>query len=64
MLFRSAFPSISTGAYAYPVDKAAKIALTTIIECLKRKTSLKTVNFVLYGRNAYLVYERTLKDLI
>jgi O-acetyl-ADP-ribose deacetylase (regulator of RNase III) len=59
-----AFPSISTGAYAYPVDKAAKIALSTIIKYLKKKTSLKTVNFVLYGRNAYLVYERTLQDLI
>ncbi|MDY6862820.1 MAG: O-acetyl-ADP-ribose deacetylase [Thermodesulfobacteriota bacterium] len=59
-----AFPSISTGAYGYPMDKAARIALSVIIKYLKGKTSLKTVKFVLFGKSAYLVYERTLMDLL
>ena len=35
-----AFPSISTGAYRYPVDEAARVALGAVREFLKHKTSL------------------------
>lgn len=58
------FPSISTGAYRYPLDEAAKIALGTVAGFLKaRSTSLKEVVFVLYSAPVYQAYARALDDL-
>jgi O-acetyl-ADP-ribose deacetylase (regulator of RNase III) len=43
------FPSISTGAYGYPVDEAARIAVNAVVSFLKEKaTSLEEVVFVLF----------------
>jgi len=43
------FPSISTGAYGYPVDEAARIAVSTVVSFLKEKaTFLEEVVFVLF----------------
>jgi O-acetyl-ADP-ribose deacetylase (regulator of RNase III) len=43
------FPSISTGAYGYPVDEAARIAVSAVVSFLKEKaTSLEEVVFVLF----------------
>ena len=51
------FPSISTGAYGYPVDEAAKIALSTVVSFLKEQaTSLKDVVFVLFDSRTYQSY--------
>jgi O-acetyl-ADP-ribose deacetylase (regulator of RNase III) len=51
------FPSISTGAYGYPVDEAAKIAVSTVVSFLKRQaTSLKDVVFVLFDSRTYQSY--------
>ena len=58
------FPSISTGAYGYPVEKAAQTALTAIIDFLKRDSSIKHVRFVLFGKNDYHSYEGVLEDLL
>jgi O-acetyl-ADP-ribose deacetylase (regulator of RNase III) len=55
------FPSISTGAYGYPIKEAAKIALNTVVSFLQDNvTSIKEINFVLYD---YLTYERYLSAL-
>jgi O-acetyl-ADP-ribose deacetylase (regulator of RNase III) len=52
-----AFPSISTGAYGYPVDEAAKIAVSTAVSFLKEQaTSLKNVVFVLFDSRTYQSY--------
>jgi O-acetyl-ADP-ribose deacetylase (regulator of RNase III) len=59
-----AFPSLSTGAYGYPLELAAPIALTTIIEHIKKPTSLKQVTFVLYGDSAYKAFEEALTKLL
>lgn len=59
-----AFPSISTGAYRFPIDKASRIALSTIIEHLKGKTQIKTVRFVLFGMSALEAYKNTLQQLL
>jgi O-acetyl-ADP-ribose deacetylase (regulator of RNase III) len=58
------FPSISTGAYRFPIDKASRIALSTIIEHLKGKTNIKTVRFVLFGEAAFEAYKNTLQQLL
>jgi O-acetyl-ADP-ribose deacetylase (regulator of RNase III) len=59
-----AFPSISTGAYGYPLEEAAEIALNTAITYLKNHTDIELIRFVLFGQKAYAVYEKKLKELI
>ena len=58
-----AFPSISTGAYGYPLEEAAPIALKTVMETLKSFPDIQLVRFVLFGQEAYDAYEKALKDL-
>ncbi len=58
-----AFPSIGTGAYGYPMNEAAAIALKTVMDYLKTHTDIQLVRFVLFGLNAYQTYENTLKEL-
>jgi len=56
------FPSISTGAYGYPVDEAAKIAVSTMVSFLKEQaTSLKAVVFVLFDSRTYQSYHSALQ---
>ena len=55
-----AFPSLSTGVYGYPLELAAPAALRTVIEHIKRPTSLKRVTFVLFGDRAYQAFEQAL----
>jgi O-acetyl-ADP-ribose deacetylase (regulator of RNase III) len=57
------FPSISTGVYSYPIDQASRIALSTIIDHLKRESGLKTVRFVLFGSASFDAYQKTLTQL-
>ena len=58
------FPSISTGAYRFPVALAAQTALQTVIDFLKSNGSLEEVRFVLYDDSTCAIYERTLQELI
>lgn len=58
-----AFPSISTGAYRYPLEQASRIALATVIQHLKGPTTLTTVRFVLYNGLTRDVYTNTLQHL-
>jgi O-acetyl-ADP-ribose deacetylase (regulator of RNase III) len=58
-----AFPSVSTGAYGYPVDQAAPVALKTVIEYLNTHTDIKLVRFVLYDSHTYQTYAQTLQRL-
>ncbi len=57
-----AFPAISTGAYGYPLDAAARIALKTVRDYLAEYSQIQRVRFVLFGRPAYEAYERALKE--
>jgi len=59
-----AFPSISTGAYGYPLEEAAPIALKTVMDYLKANPDIQLVRFLLFGREAYQAYEKALKDLM
>ncbi len=58
------FPSLSTGAYGYPIKEASRIALSTIIQYLKEHPEIELVRFVLFGIPAYEAYENTLKELM
>jgi O-acetyl-ADP-ribose deacetylase (regulator of RNase III) len=58
-----AFPSISTGAFGYPVEKAARVALAEVREALGSGSPLSLVRFVLFGEDDYEVYRRTLDAL-
>ncbi len=58
-----AFPSISTGAYGYPLEEAAPLALKTVVDYMKGHPDIQLVRFVLYGKDAYQAYEKALKDL-
>jgi O-acetyl-ADP-ribose deacetylase (regulator of RNase III) len=56
------FPSISTGAYGYPVDEAARIAVSTVISFLKgQATTLRNVVFVLFDSRTYESYRSALQ---
>ncbi len=59
-----ALPSISTGAYRYPIEEAANIALKTAIEYLKQDTSIELVRFVLFDQNDLEVYGKVLEKLV
>jgi len=58
-----AFPSISTGAFGYPMAAAARIALQTTLDYLAQHPEIRLVRFVLFGRPAYEAYEQALKHL-
>jgi O-acetyl-ADP-ribose deacetylase (regulator of RNase III) len=58
-----AFPSISTGAYGYPMAAAARIALKTTLDYLAQHPEIRLVRFVLFGRSAYEAYEKALQGL-
>ncbi|MBM4295136.1 MAG: O-acetyl-ADP-ribose deacetylase [Deltaproteobacteria bacterium] len=58
-----AFPSISTGAYGYPLKEAARIALQTVKEYLAQHPEITLVRFVLFEKTAYEEYEEALKSV-
>jgi O-acetyl-ADP-ribose deacetylase (regulator of RNase III) len=58
-----AFPSISTGAYGYPVKEAAPLALSTVIAFVKENPEIELVRFVLFSSDVLEAYEQALQDL-
>lgn len=58
------FPSISTGAYRYPVDQAARIALQTVYDFVKFQTFFEEVRFVLFSKSIFKVFEKTWMEII
>jgi O-acetyl-ADP-ribose deacetylase (regulator of RNase III) len=58
-----AFPSISTGAYGYPVGQAAPVALGAVIKSLNLRTGIELVRFVLFDRWTFQVYQQALERL-
>ncbi len=60
-----AFPSLSTGAYRYPLREAARIALETVAEFLKTgQHNLELVHLVLFDRRTYDEFERALVNVV
>lgn len=58
-----AFPSLSTGAYGYPVEQAARTALQTVGGFLKEKQQPRLVRFVLFDRATADRYTTVLASL-
>jgi len=52
-----AFPSISTGAYGFPLEKATEIALDETKKFLETSKTLSKVVFVCFGQKAYNTYQ-------
>ena len=51
--------SISTGIYGYPLDDAAKVAISTVARELSQSQHLKTVIFAMFGQEEYDVFTKT-----
>ena len=58
-----AFPSLSTGAYRYPMKQAAKIALNTTRHFLAQQGSPALVKFVLFSNTALNIFQTTWKEI-
>ncbi len=56
------FPSISTGVYRFPIDKASRIALNTVKEFLQKHNFVE-VRFVLFSERDLKVYEDALREI-
>ena len=57
-----AFPSISTGAYRFPVEIAVGIAVNEVKEFLKKDKSIEKVIFVCFDEFTYALYIEKLKN--
>ena len=55
-----AFPNISTGAYRFPKEKAAKIAVSEVINFLQKDSLIDEVIFVCFEEETYGIYTKLL----
>jgi O-acetyl-ADP-ribose deacetylase len=58
-----AFPSISTGVYGFPIERASRIALKTIKAFLEKDASIERIIFVCFGSHDYQVYRSAAKEI-
>jgi O-acetyl-ADP-ribose deacetylase (regulator of RNase III) len=58
-----AFPALSTGAFGYPMEPAARIALGTVLDMAPDLRSVRHVRFVLYGQRDLQVHQEVLEEL-
>ncbi len=58
-----AFPAISTGAFGFPMEEAARVALRSVLDEAPGLDSVRTIRFVLWGEDALRVHRGALSDL-
>ena len=58
-----AFPSISTGAYGYPIEKASQVAVSTVKDFLEKEDALDMVVFVLFSKRDSEIYKDVAKRI-
>lgn len=59
-----AFPAISTGAFGYPMEEAARVAFETILETAPSLERVSRIRFVLFGERDLTVHRDALERLI
>jgi O-acetyl-ADP-ribose deacetylase (regulator of RNase III) len=59
-----AFPALSTGAFGYPMEEAASIALTTMLDWAPRLDAVELIRFVLFDESDLEVHEDALSALL
>ncbi|NIC36308.1 macro domain-containing protein [Halomonas desiderata] len=58
-----AFPALSAGAFGYPLEEAARVALATVQETLPRCPGIERVRFVLFDAGSAKLFQDTLVSL-
>ena len=56
------FPSISTGVYRFPLEKASRIAIAAIAEGLEKYPQLERVRMVCFDERTKAFYDRALAE--
>ncbi|MCS7185114.1 MAG: macro domain-containing protein [bacterium] len=59
-----AFPSISTGAFGYPISEAVGVVFNAIREIIPNLKFVKVIRFVLFSDSDYEVYKKTFEKLV
>jgi len=59
-----ALPSISTGAYGFPMDQAARIAVAETNTFLEQNVTVEKVTLVCFGRAAYEIHAQAVREII
>ncbi|MEA1984203.1 MAG: O-acetyl-ADP-ribose deacetylase [Euryarchaeota archaeon] len=59
-----AFPSISTGAYRFPVERASRIVISEIVNFLGTDESIRKVVIVCFNDKAFRCYSEALDDIL
>jgi O-acetyl-ADP-ribose deacetylase (regulator of RNase III) len=57
-----AFPSISTGVYKFPFERAATIAINTVNDFLKNDDTIEKVFFVCFSQSDFETYQKLLAE--
>ncbi len=58
-----AFPALSTGVFGYPMETAARVAFTTLIDLMRGLESVELLRFVLFSADDLALHARVLKEL-
>ena len=58
-----AFCAISTGAFGYPVEEGAEVALKTVLGELPSLKSVKKIRFVIYDEPTLAIFQKALREL-
>lgn len=58
-----AFPSISTGAFGYPMEEAAKVAFSTVRDEVPNLKTVKEIRFVLFSDGDLKVHQQIMEEV-
>ncbi|MDQ2078372.1 macro domain-containing protein [Marinimicrobium sp. ABcell2] len=58
-----AFPALSTGAFGYPKEDAAKVAMATVLDALPTLKCVKRIRFALFSDEDVDIHQRVLNQL-
>lgn len=59
-----AFPAISTGAFGYPMEPAAEVALRAITDYAPKLEKVKLIRMVLFSNNDFNLHQQKLNELL